>query len=71
MKALGLALIAIGGGLVVYGVVRKLSAPAAEPGDPDYESEDPTLAEWNRKLDELEERERNAHTSVHDLNDGI
>ena len=70
MKALGLALIVIGGGLVAYGLVRRLGAPAAEPGDPDFDSdaqEDPTLAEWNRQLDALEERERRAH----DLNDGI
>lgn len=61
MKALGLALIAIGGGLVVYGVVRKLSAPAAEPGDPDYDE----LSEWERDLLNAEKQ------APLDLNDGI
>lgn len=74
MKALGLALIVIGGGLVVYGVVRKLSLPAAEPGDPDFDYEpenEPELDQWEKHLLNVERQERDAHASVHDLNDGV
>ena len=70
MKLFGWALILAGGGLVVYGV-RRLSAPAAEPDDPDYEPGSGTDEDWEQHLLDIEQQERNAHTSVHDLNDGI
>lgn len=74
MNKLGWALILVGGGLVVYGVVHVLSGRQAEPGDPDYDYEpedEPELTQWEKHLLDVERQERDAHTSVHDLNDGV
>ncbi len=60
MKLFGWALILAGGGLVAYGV-RKLSAPSAEPGDPDYDETDMTEEEFDAQY--LHHRD--------DLNDGV
>jgi hypothetical protein len=61
VKLLGWALILVGGGLVVYGV-RRLSAPAAEPDDPDYDPEETSAydqSDWGSDT-----------IHPHDLNDG-
>lgn len=69
MKLFGWALIITGGGLVVLGA-RKLLGTAEEV-DYKYEPEDePELDQWEQHLLDVEAQGRNAHTSVHDLNDG-
>jgi hypothetical protein len=74
VKALNWALILVGGGLVVY-AVRRLSAPAAEPGDPDY---DPDLSGWDSELGKVEKAPAYDQSDwgpdtvhPHDLNDGV
>jgi hypothetical protein len=67
VKAFGWALILVGGGLVVYGV-RRLSAPAAEPGDPDWEGELQAM----EKAPAYEQSDWGSDTvHPHDLNDGV
>ncbi len=61
MKLFGWALILVGGGLAVVGV-RKLIAPPAEPGDPDYD-------EFG-ELD-MTEKEFDAQVQQAELNDGV
>jgi hypothetical protein len=63
VNKLGWALILVGGGLVVFGV-RHLSKPAAKPGDPDFEPENPyDQADWGS--------DKVTKTDLSDLNDGV
>jgi len=74
VNKLGWALILVGGGLAVYGVVQLLSKPAAEPGDPDY---DPALdPEFDPPYDPAYDQadwgsDKGTKTDPSDLNDGV
>jgi hypothetical protein len=82
VNKLGWALIIVGGGLVVYGVVQHLSKPAAEPGDPDYDPQgEYGPDEWEQELLKREQEkpynesdwgsDTVRKTDPADLNDGV